>query len=52
MADENAPTHIAFVKKFYTKTRYTWLEVGKGGRTKTAISSACLTAYGTETGSA
>jgi hypothetical protein len=27
---DTAPTHNAFVKKYYTKKLFTWLEVGKG----------------------
>jgi hypothetical protein len=30
MPEDNAPTHIAFVKKHYTKKLFVWLEVGKG----------------------
>jgi hypothetical protein len=30
MTDDTTPTHIALVKKFYSKKRFTWLEVGKG----------------------
>lgn len=33
MADEN-PTHTAFVKKYYTKKLFVWLEVGKGRQDK------------------
>jgi hypothetical protein len=34
MAEENAPTHIAYVKKHYTKKVFVWLEVGKGRQDK------------------
>lgn len=34
MANDNAPTHIAFVKKHYTKKVFVWLEVGRGRKDK------------------
>ena len=30
MAEDAAPTHTAFVKQFFTKKLFVWLEVGKG----------------------
>jgi hypothetical protein len=30
MADDQAPTHIAYAKKYYTKKLFAWLEIGKG----------------------
>jgi len=30
MADDQSPTHTAFVKKYYTKKLFVWLEIGKG----------------------
>jgi hypothetical protein len=30
MADSKAPTHAAYVMKRLSKTRFVWLEVGKG----------------------
>lgn len=30
MAQETAPTHIAFAKKYVSKKLFVWLEIGKG----------------------
>jgi hypothetical protein len=35
MAENEAPTHIAFAKRYYTKRRFIWLEIGKGRLDKT-----------------
>ena len=34
MAEDAAPTHTAFVKKYFTKKLFIWLEVGKGRQDK------------------
>ena len=30
MADSKAPTHIAYTRQRITKTRFAWLQIGKG----------------------
>jgi hypothetical protein len=30
MADNKAPTHVAYTKKWLTKKQFVWLEIGKG----------------------
>jgi hypothetical protein len=34
MTQDNAPTHIAFAKKYVSKKLFIWLEIGKGRQDK------------------